>query len=433
MNQLAKAVDNQMGKVPVVQGKGPADRSVTGETMKAITWHGKEDVRVSIVPKPVLTDPKDVILKVTATTVCSGSDGHVYAGEIPDMDKGFTIGHECMGVVDQIGDQVTKFSVGQRVVVAFDVACGECSFCKREEFSACLRTNDDKLARDFYGGHPSALFGYGRLMGSVDGSQAQYVRVPIADVNCFALPDDVPDEKALYMSDVLCTSLHANRLGEVKENSTVAIWGAGPIGLCSARWAQILGARRIVVIDMVPERLAVAEKLGVITVDRTDMTSEELVAKVRSHFPEDGGADVVIEAVGFRFAMGKGHKIQRAVGLETDTPEILHECMDVCRPYGNVSIIGDYAGLCNGFKIGQVMFKHLTIRSGQCPCQKYFPYVLEKLRDGTFDPSFMISHRLTLDEVPDAYSKLHLKEDGFIKIFVSPNGSLESSERVQRL
>jgi threonine dehydrogenase-like Zn-dependent dehydrogenase len=324
-----------------------------------------------------------------------------------------------MGIVTEKGPGVKDLKVGDRVVMAFDIACGECEHCQKQQFTGCETTNDSKLADKVYGHAPAALFGYSRLLGNVPGSQAEYVRVPFADVNCCKVPEDVPDEKALYVSDVLCTSLHAAELGEVKEGDTVAIWGLGPIGLCTARWCQIKKARRIIAIDLVSDRLALAQRaLGIEVIDRTGMTSQQLINKLLELEPK--GFDVTIEAVGFRFPVSTVHKIARTVGLETDTPEIIDECLTTLKPYGHVSIIGDYAGYCHGFPIGKIMFKHATVRSGQCPCQKYFDYVMKCLQDGTFDPTFMITHRISLEDIPKAYEKLDKKEDGYIKVFVRP-------------
>lgn len=416
MNTIAKKVDDSLDNIPVAEGSTKPLRSET-KTMKAVTWQGKRKMAVEVVAKPLITHEEDIIVKVTACTICSGSDGHIYAGEIPTMDKGFTVGHECMGVVEAKGSEVHNLNVGDRIVVAFDIACGKCEQCKKENFSGCDTTNDSKLEDKFYGHKTGALFGYSRLLGNVPGSQAEYVRVPFGEVNTIKVPDDVPDEKALYLSDVVCTALHAADMGEVSEGDTVAIWGLGPIGLCTARWCQIRGAKRIVGIDMVPERLQMAkEALGIEVVDRTGLTSMQLCEKLNSM--EEKGFDVTIEAVGFRFAMSKKHKIARAVGMETDTPEIIDECLTCLKQYGKVSIIGDYAGYANMFPVGKIMFKHATVRSGQAPCQRYFKYCMEKLQDGTFDPTFMVTHTISIDEIPMAYEKLYQKEDGWVKVFV---------------
>jgi threonine dehydrogenase-like Zn-dependent dehydrogenase len=418
LNYAAKKVDEVLGKTPVAQTTTQPLRS-ENEVMRAIVWKGKQQVALETVGRPLITHPKDVIVRVTAFSICSGSDGHLFAGEIPTTDVGLTLGHEAMGVIAEKGAEVQKFNIGDRVVIAFDVACGECELCKREEYTGCKNTNDSRLAEKFYGHQPAGIFGYSRLVGNVPGSQAEYVRVPFADTTCYPVPDDVPDEKALYMSDVLCTSLHAVDMGEVKEGESVCIWGLGPIGLCAARWCQIRGASLIVGIDMVPERLELArQKLGIQVIDRRDMTSAQVVERLNRMMPD--GFDVAIEAAGFRFAMSTAHKMARAVGIETDTPEILDECLTAIRQFGRVSIIGDYAGYAMNFPVGKIMFKHATIRSGQCPCQKYFPYVMEKLRDGTMDPTFMITHRIKLEDVPTAYQKLFNKEDGYIKVFATP-------------
>lgn len=417
-NTAAQIVDRMTGKKEVIEGSTEPNVDES-ERMHAITWQGKRNVTCSLVPKPKLTHPGDVIVKVTACTICSGSDLHLYAGEIPTMESGFIMGHEAMGVIEEKGDEVTKFQVGDRVVIAFDIACGRCDACHRQEFTGCRETNNSLLAENVFGHAPGAIFGYSSLLGNVPGSQAEYVRVPIADVNCFPVPDSVPDKKALYLSDVLCTSLHAVDMGEVKEGDVVCIWGLGPIGLNAARWCQIRGAKRVIGIDLVPERLALAKnKLKIEVVDRVGLSSSDVVEILLGLIP--GGADCCIEAVGFRFDMSLLHKAQRAIGLETDTPEILTECFKVARPYGVVSIIGDYVGMANQFPVGMIMMKHLKVLSGQCPCQKYFQYVMDKVEEGEIDPTFMITHEVKLSDAPLAYSKLYNKEDGMIKVFINP-------------
>jgi threonine dehydrogenase-like Zn-dependent dehydrogenase len=419
INAAAKLYDDFVGKKPVAEETLQA-KTEEGVSMKAITWRGPCKVACETVPKPAISHPGDVIVKVTSCTICSGSDSHLYSGGIPSIDVGSIMGHEAMGIIESKGEDVKIFNVGDRVVIAFDVACGKCDACKRQEFTGCRETNDSRMAERVFGHAPSAIFGYSRLLGNLSGSQAEYVRVPLADVNCYRVPDEVPDEKALFLSDVLCTSLHAVDMGDVKEGSYVCIWGLGPIGLCAARWCQIRGARRIMGIDMVPERLQIAEKvLGIEVVDRSLLTSETLTNRLLELQPE--GFDVTIEAAGFRYDMSLFHKIQRAMALETDTPEILLECFKLTRPYGTVSIIGDYVGTANQFPIGFIMMKHLKVNSGQCPCQKYFDYVMEKVRDGTFDPTYMISHRINFEEIPAAYDKLYHRTEGFIKVFVEMN------------
>lgn len=417
INAAAKLVDNYMGKKPVAEGTVSEINYEPGQSMKAITWQGPCRVALETVPKPAISNEKDVIVKVTSCTICSGSDSHLYSGQIPGLDTGFIMGHEAMGIIESKGSEVEKFEVGDRVVIAFDLACGCCDMCRRQEFSGCRETNDSRMTETFLGHAPSAIFGYSRLLGNLAGSQAEFVRVPLADVNCFKIPDDVPDEKALYMSDVLCTSLHAVDMGEVKEGDTVCIWGLGPIGLCAARWCQVRGAKRVIGIDMVPERLKIAETaLGIEIIDRSSIATDAVSSRLKELVPE--GVDCSIEAAGFRYDMSFFHKLQRAVALETDTPEILLECFKATRPYGVVSIIDDYIGTANQFPVGFIMMKHLKVLSGQCPCQKYFPYVLEKLQDGTIDPTFMITHRINLDDAPTAYENLFLRREGYVKVFI---------------
>lgn len=418
MQPVSNLMDKMMGKKPVSEGATRPLQSNT-ETMRAVTWQGKKDAKVEQVPKPLLTHPDDVIVRITAFSICSGSDGHIFACEIPTMKKGFIIGHEAMGVIEEKGNNVKKLKEGDRVVIAFDIACGTCEHCLKQQYSSCETTNDSKLSEKFFGHAPGAFFGYSELMGGVPGSQAEFVRVPFGDVNCFKVPDNVPDEKALYMTDVLATSLHACELGEVSSEDTVCIWGLGPIGLCAARWCQIRRAKRVIGIDMVPERLRLAEDvLGIEVIDRKGLNSKELCDKLLRMVPK--GVDVAIEAVGFRFPMSMTHKVSRALNLETDTPEIIDECLTCLKPYGRVSIVGDYAGYANMFPIGKIMFKNATVRSGQTPCQKYFDYILSKLQDGTMDPTFMITNRITMEEVPDAFMKLDKKEQGWIKVFARP-------------
>lgn len=417
-NTVAKLADSFVGKKEVAEGSTDANVD-PNKMMKAITWQGPKNVTCSMVPKPCITHPGDVIVKVTSCTICSGSDLHLFAGEIPGMTPGFIMGHEAMGIVEEKGDQVTKLKVGDRVVIAFDIACGKCDCCQREEFTGCRETNDSRLAESLLGHTPSAIFGYSSSLGDVAGSQAEYVRVPIADVNCFKIPDSVPDNKALFMSDVLCTSLHAVDIGNVKEGDTVCIWGLGPIGLNAARWCQVRGAKRIIAIEHVKERLDLAvHALNIEVVDRTGLTTGQLTEEILNMIPN--GADVCIEAVGMRFPLSLLHKVERAIGLETDTPEILQECFKVARPYGRISIIGDYVGTANQFPIGMIMMKHLTVVSGQCPCQKYFPYVLDMLEKGDIDPTFMVTHQINLDAAPLAYQKLFDREEGVVKVLIKP-------------
>jgi len=306
--------------------------------------------------------------------------------------------------------------VGQRVVVAFDIACGTCGHCKREEYTGCETTNPSNLMAFAYGQAICAAYGYSHLTGGVPGGQAEYVRVPFADVNCLVIPDDVPDDKALYLSDVIPTAYHGTELGEVKEGSIVAIWGLGPIGLMTARWCQIKKAGRIIGIDCVPERLQVAQ--SVLKIETIDFSKNDTVKTLLSMFPH--GVDVAIECAGFEYAKTMLHKVERALNLETDTADILTEMIMSARVFGNIAIIGVYAGYTNHFPIGAMMEKALIIKSGQSPTQKYWPMALEKLRSGEID-NFFVSHRAKLSEAPELYKKFYDKKDGVIKVFLRPD------------
>ncbi|KAJ0404580.1 hypothetical protein ATCC90586_004876 [Pythium insidiosum] len=457
-NAAAKLADDVLGKRKVAETTTQPEGSAHG-TMKAIVWRGANKVELVDVPKPAITHPQDAVVRVTACSICSGSDSHLYSGEVAPMDDGGILGHEACGVVDAVGDGVQRFKRGDRVVISFCVACGDCEYCQRGEFTACDRTNDSTLFEELYGGHAAAaIFGYSRLMGNLPGSQAEFVRVPFADVNLCAIPDDVPDEKALYVSDfvrvpfadvnlcaipddvpdekalyvsdVLATSLHATELGSVGRGDTVAIWGLGPIGLYAAAWSKLKGAARVFGIDLVPERLALArDAIGIEVLDRSDLSSAQVLAKLRDLLPGRGAVDVCIDATGFRFSESWLHKVERTVGLETDTPDILVECVSLVRKFGRVAVIADYVGYANHFPIGHVMMKHLTLRAGQCPVQRYFKRcpvqryfkrVMQALQAGEIDPTLMITYRLTLEEVPSAYEQLFHKKEGYVKVLITP-------------
>lgn len=429
-NVAAKLADNFLGKRDVAEDSTQPDVS-SSETMRAIVWQGAKRVACVDKPKPVVTHAKDVIVKVTACSVCSGSDSHLYSGEIPTMDNGCILGHEACGVVADTGADVKTVKVGDRVVISFCIACGECQHCERGEFTGCDNTNDSRLFEEMYGGRAhAAIFGYSRLMGNIPGSQAEFVRVPFGDVNCYKIPGDVPDEKALFVSDVLTTSLHATEMGEVGAGDTVVIWGLGPIGLYAAAWSKLKGARRVLGIDSIPARLELASsKFGIEVLDRSDLSSAQVMRTLHGLFPRDEGVDVAIDATGFRFAETLTSKVQRAVGLETDTADILTECMSVVRCFGRVSIIADYIGYSNRFPLGHIAQKHLTVRSGQCPVQKYYATAMNALQQKQIDPTLMVTHRLTLEQVPEAYDNLFYKREGAIKVIITPGGDRGSSTR----
>jgi len=415
MNKLAQGADAISGKRETATPMKP----LVDETrrMHALIWNGKQDVRYVERPRPCITDPRDILLKVTATTIC-GSDLHLYTNALIDMHEGDILGHEFMGIIEEVGPDVKNLKVGQRVVVAFDIACGNCDFCKREEYTACKETNPSNFQKTLYGHRTAALYGYSHLTGGVPGGQSEYVRVPFADVNCLLIPDDVPDEKALYLSDVVPTALHGCEMGEVKEGSTVAIWGLGPIGLMVARWCQLKKAARIVGIECVAERLQMAK--NVLGIETINFKEQDVCKTLDSMFPE-GQLDVTIDCAGFEYAKSIKHKIEMALMLETDTADIFTEMFTAVRPFGRVSVIGVYAGTANHFPVGAMMEKGLVIRGGQSPTQKYWKQCLEKIQSGELDPTFIITHRKLLSDAPELYKKFYNKEDGIIKVFLRPN------------
>jgi len=383
--------------------------------MNALAWMGKKDIQVISAPRPMITDQRDIVLKITATTIC-GSDLHLYSGAMPDMYKGDIIGHEFMGIVEDVGTEVKTLHQGQRVVVAFDIGCGTCDYCKREEYTACDTTNPSKLNEEMYGHRLGAFYGYSHLTGGVPGGQAQYARVPFADVNCLVIPDDVPDEKALYLSDAVPTAYHGTELANVRPGCTVAIWGLGPIGLMAARWSQIRGARKIIGIDKVPERLAIAR--NVLKIDTIDFSKEKTVNRIQELVP--GGVDCAIECAGFEYAKSIVHKVERALNLETDTADILAEMIYATRKFGNISIIGVYAGFCNHFPIGAMMEKDLIVKGGQSPTQRYWKMCLEKIVSGEVDPTFFVTHKGSLQDGPTLYKLFYEKKEGVVKVFLRP-------------
>ncbi|EJD53755.1 GroES-like protein [Auricularia subglabra TFB-10046 SS5] len=388
--------------------------------MKALVWHGAATVSVDEMPIPTITDPTDVILRVTGTTVC-GSDLHLYQKEILQMQDGDILGHEFMGVVDEVGLEVKNFKKGDRVVASFQISCGKCKSCQRGLSSMCDTTNNTAIAGRMYGQKMAGIFGYSHFTGGYAGGQAEYARVPFADYNLLKIPDTVPDEKALFLSDIIPTSYHAVKCAEVKKGDAVAIWGLGPIGLLAARWCQLEGARRVVAIDNVPERLELARtKLGIEVINFSEVSSVvDRLLEMESY-----GWDCCIDAAAFRYAKGMLHTVERAVGLETDTSEIANECLRAVKKFGNVGLVADYAAFTNHFNIGALMEKGITFRgTGQAPVQHYWQDLLKKLEDGSFDPSFVITHRFDISEFKELYAAFNDKKGGILKTFVQTKHS----------
>lgn len=398
--------------------------------MKALAWYGSKDVRLIETNVPKITDPSDCIIKVTGTTVC-GSDLHLYHKEIFQLQKGDILGHEFVGIVVEKGPDC-KLEIGQRVVNSFQIACGKCEYCKKGLSSMCDTTNNSQVMNSLYGHRFAGMFGYGHFTSGFPGGQAEYVRIPFADVNLLPLPNDVPDDKGIFLSDILCTSFHACTEANIEKGSSVCIFGCGPIGLICCYFCKLMGADRVIAIDDVPERLEKAKILGA---EPLNFDGINVVETVQKMIP--GGVDRCIDCAGFRYAKGFLHKVERAIGLETDTSETLNEMVKLVKKFGYVVLISDYAAYTNHFNIGAVMEKGIRlIGSGQCPVQKYWKDILEKyLRTGMLDKLLqtVVTHRFKLDDIVELYSKFDRKEFGIIKTFVETKFSAPPSSGMPKL
>jgi threonine dehydrogenase-like Zn-dependent dehydrogenase len=341
----------------------------------------------------------------------------MYHNELPQyLKKGDIFVHEFMGIIDEVGPEVKNFKVGDRVVVSAVICCGECFYCKSGRVSCCDMTNPCQDLDKLYGHRLAGIFGYSHLLGGFEGGQAEYVRVPLADNTCLKVPNELPDEKVLFLSDIACTGWHANVLGEVSKGQNVAIWGLGPVGLMASMWAKFRGAR-VIGIDQIPHRLALARKeLGIETID---FSKENVTTRLQQLCP--GGPDVAIEAAGFRYTKSLTHAAERSLNLEKDTPEILTECIMNVRKGGNLSIVGDYFLTANQFPIGAMMEKNITVRGGQVHVQSYWKELLGYIQQGKVDPTFVISHRMSLDDADKAYRIFDKKEDNAVKIILKPS------------
>jgi threonine dehydrogenase-like Zn-dependent dehydrogenase len=387
-----------------------------GSKMKALAWFGNKDVRIVEAPVPTITEPDDVIVKVTGTTIC-GSDLHLYHGEIMTMQQGDILGHEFMGIVDKVGPNVTNIHIGQRVVASFQIACGECDFCKQKLSSFCDWTNNSPLQLKMYGQRDAGFFGYSHLTGGFPGGQAEFVRVPKGNVNLLPIPDEVPDEKALYLSDILPTSYHAVVDTGVKEGDIVGIWGLGPIGMYAAKWARLKGASRVIGIDKVPERLAIArQRLGIETIDFS--TVKDVPKRILELFPR--GLDVAIDCGTFHEPKSMMHKFQKMMMLETDNPEIINEMLLSVRKMGRIGLIAAYAGYANGVNVGALMEKGVRlIGNGQAPVHLYWKEILhDYVMTGKFDPTFVLTHRVPLEDMAKLYAAFDQRVAGVEKVFV---------------
>jgi threonine dehydrogenase-like Zn-dependent dehydrogenase len=390
--------------------------------MKAICWHGTGDVRYDTVPDPQIVDPTDVIVRITATAIC-GSDLHLLDGFMPTMQSGDVIGHEPMGVVVETGKQVKNLKKGDRVVIPFTISCGKCWFCERQMYSLCDTSNPNyEIARKAMGHSPAALFGYSHMLGGFAGGQAEYMRVPYADISPLKIESDLTDEQVLFLSDILPTDYTGAENAEIEPGDTVAIWGCGPVGQFAIQCAWMFKPQRVIAIDRVPERLAMARQHGkaeTINFDKQDVY-DTLMEMTRGR-----GPDRCIDAVGAEAHAGGSldavyDKVKTAVMLGTDRAHGLRQAIYCCRKGGTVSIPGVYLGFPDKLPLGAVVNKALTLRSGQTHVAKYHKMLLGKIEAGEIDPTFVVTHRLPLSEGPAAYKTFRDKKDGCVKVVLRP-------------
>ncbi len=391
--------------------------------MRANCWYGKRDVRVEQVPDPKILNRRDAIVKITSTAIC-GSDLHLYNGFMPTMEKGDILGHEFMGELVEVGPDVKDRKVGDRVVVSFPISCGNCFFCQQEMFTLCENSNPNAwMAEKLFGHSPCGIYGYSHLTGGYAGGQAEYARVPFADVGTLKVPEGMTDEQVLFLSDIFPTGYMGAEMCDIKPGDTVAVWGCGPVGQFAMASARLLGAERVVGIDRFPERLQMA----------TDGAKADDVINYEERNTYDAlmemtggrGPDSCIDAVGLEAHGGHGmvyayDRVKQALMSETDRPIALREAIMACRNGGTVSVIGVYGGLIDKFPMGSFMNRSLTMRTGQCHVQHYWKKLLGHIENGDIDPSFVITHRMNLDEAPHGFDIFSDKEDDCIKIVLKP-------------
>jgi threonine dehydrogenase-like Zn-dependent dehydrogenase len=392
--------------------------------MRALTWHGKHDVRVDTVPDPKIVNPRDAIIKITSTAIC-GSDLHLYDHTIPTMKAGDVLGHEFMGEVVEVGRGNANLKVGQRVVVPFVIACGQCFFCKQQQFAACDNSNPAETAdmsELLYGYPMTGAFGYSHLTGGYAGGQAEYVRVPYSDIGPIVIPDGIEDDKVLFLSDILPTGWMAADNCEIKPTDTVAVWGCGPVGLFAVQSAFALGAHRVIAIDHYPHRLDLAKSMGAEVLNFEEVDVREALVEMTGGIGPDSCIDAVgMESHGFT-ADSVMDKVKSAVKLVTDQTHGLRQVIIACRKGGKVSIPGVYGGVTDKFPIGALMEKGLSIKSGQTHVQKYMPQLLKLIMEGKLDTTFLISHRMALEDAPMGYKMFKEQKNEVTKVVLKPDG-----------
>lgn len=390
--------------------------------MKALCWFGQNDLRVEEVPDPKIFNPRDAIVKVTSTAIC-GSDLHLFNGLMPTMEEGDILGHEFMGEVMEVGDGVDNLQPGDRVVVPFTISCGSCFFCEKGLYSLCDNSNPNAdKARTAMGHSPAGLFGYSHMMGGYSGGQAEFVRVPFADVGPIKVPDHVTDEQVLFLSDIFPTGYMAAEQAEIEEGDTVAVWGCGPVGQFAIQSAWMFGAERVIAIDRIPERLEMAEEKG--QAETINFMDKDVYSQLME-MTKGRGPDRCIDAVGTE-AHHRGSfdalmdRAKQALYLGTDRPHVLREAIMCCRKGGTISVPGVYLGFLDKIPFGAFMNKSLSMNTGQTHVHRYLEPLLQKIVEEEIDPSFVVSHTVNLEEAPEAYEMFRDKEDNCTKVVLKP-------------
>jgi len=389
--------------------------------VRAVTFQGKGNMQVDTVPDPKIINPRDSIVQITSTCIC-GSDLHLYDGYIPTVEHGDIMGHEFMGVIVETGSAVKNLKVGDRVIVPFTIACGECYYCKQGLHSLCDNSNPNaSMAEAMYGFSAAGLFGYSHLFGGYAGGQAEYARVPFSDVGCFKIPDEFTDDQAVFLTDIYPTGFMAAENCNIKPGDTVAIWGCGPVGQFAIRSAYLLGAKQVVAIDRVPERIEMARQGNAKTLNY----EEDDVIDALKEMTGGRGPDSVIDAVGME-AHGTGvgflyDRLTQATMMQTDRPTALRQVIQACRKGGTVSIPGVYGGIVDKLPLGAAFSKGLTFKMGQTNVQPLLPRLTQYIQNGDIDPSFVITHRVPLERAPEMYKTFREKEDGCIKVVLKPD------------
>ncbi|QGJ70892.1 Glutathione-dependent formaldehyde dehydrogenase [Planctomycetales bacterium 10988] len=390
--------------------------------MKAVTWHGTNDIRCDKVNDPKIEEPTDAIIRITCSGIC-GSDLHLMSGNMAGMESGDVIGHEPMGIVEEVGKEVTRLKKGDRVVVPFTISCGHCFFCERQMYSLCDESNPNAdQAAEIMGQSPAGLFGYSHLLGGFAGGQAEALRVPYADVGPIKVESDLGDEAVVFLSDIFPTGYMAAENADIESGDTVAIWGCGPVAQFCIQSAWLLGAKRVIAIDRVPERLAMAREHG--KAEIIDYSKQD-VYETLMEMTSGRGPDRCIDAVGAEAHASNtwtatAERAKEMVGLNENAPHAINEAIKCCRKGGTLSIPGVYTDTIDGLALGPLMNKALTVKTGQTHVQRYLQPLLKHIEEGDIDPSFVITHRVSLDEAPKAYETFRDKEDGCIKVVIKP-------------